>query len=324
MFIVSRAIFQIFRAMPELTLALIFVVWVGPGPFAGVLAVGVHTIGVLGRLYTDTYEDVERGPVGALESTGGSRLAIWLYGVVPQVSPRLLAFTLYRFEVNVRATAMVGFIAAGGIGDAIHTAISLFHMGDLVLLLAVMLAVVTALDWVGDRARFRLLTARYGAKEFRLRQRLNLQNVCRPEELQAPPLSTREHIRHPTWRTVFYRQRADDNMEVGFASSVSAGGLFIHTNSPLPKGLVIDVIVVSPEAKLDTSVVSCRGRVAYASRVGEIGIGVQLLDATPRFLELLGLPASEIAEAHPDHGNRDASSEPAPAVGELRPERQRS
>ncbi len=160
----SRLPFQVTRAMPELTLALMFVVWVGPGAFAGVLAIGVHTIGVLGRLYADVYDEVERPPVAALEASGASRFPVWLYGVLPQVGPRLLAFTLYRFEVNVRATAMVGFVGAGGIGDALDTAISLFHIRDLVVLLVLTLAVVTIIDWFGDRARHRLLTASFAGQ----------------------------------------------------------------------------------------------------------------------------------------------------------------
>jgi phosphonate transport system permease protein len=160
----ARLLFLVCRAMPELTLALLFVVWVGPGPLAGALAIGVHTIGVLGRLYGDVYEEVEPGPVAAVEASGAGRLGVWLFGVVPQIGPRVLAFTLYRFEVNVRMTAIVGFAGAGGIGDAIHTAMSLFHTAELVVLLAVLLAVVTALDAIGDRARYHILVARFGAR----------------------------------------------------------------------------------------------------------------------------------------------------------------
>jgi phosphonate transport system permease protein len=159
-----RGAFQLGRAMPELTLALLFVVWVGPGPTAGALAVGLHTVGVLGRLYSDIYEEVEPGPAAALEATGASRLGVWVHGVLPQVMPRILAFTLYRFEVNVRMTAVVGFVGAGGIGDAIHTAISLFHVADLIVLLAVLLAVVTALDGLGDRLRYRILVGRFSGR----------------------------------------------------------------------------------------------------------------------------------------------------------------
>ena len=160
----ARTGFQVCRAMPELTLALLFVIWIGPGPFAGVLAIGVYTVGVLGRLYADVYEEVERGPVGALEAAGAGRLAVWAFAVVPQVAPRVLAFTLYRFEVNVRMTAMIGFVGAGGIGDRLHTAINLFHVTDLVALLGVLIAVVTAIDVVGDRLRYRILVARFGAQ----------------------------------------------------------------------------------------------------------------------------------------------------------------
>jgi phosphonate transport system permease protein len=170
-FAAARSVLQICRAMPELTLALLFVLWVGPGPTAGVLAMALHTAGALGRLYSDIYEEVERGPVAALEASGASRLALWIHGVLPQVSPRILAFTLYRFEVNVRMTAIVGFAGAGGIGDAIHTAISLFHLADLVVLLAVMVLAVTALDWAGDRARHRILMGRFGVTRERGRRR---------------------------------------------------------------------------------------------------------------------------------------------------------
>ena len=160
-FWLARLFLQASRAMPELTLALIFVVWVGPGPFAGVLAIGVHTIGVLGRLYSDVYEEVDPGSAGALENSGASRLGIWLYGVFPQAAPRLLGFTFYRFEVNVRMTAMVGFVGAGGIGDAIDTAIALFHGPELLLLLGVLFATVVALDVAGDRVRLRILAGRF-------------------------------------------------------------------------------------------------------------------------------------------------------------------
>ena len=171
-FVAVRTGFQLCRAMPELTLALLFVLWVGPGATAGVLAIAVHTAGALGRLYGDIYEEVERGPVAALEASGASRTAVWLHGVLPQVSARIVAFTLYRFEVNVRATAIVGFVGAGGIGDAINTAISLFHLADLVVLLSVMLLAVTALDWAGDRARHHILMGRFGVRpDRRVRRR---------------------------------------------------------------------------------------------------------------------------------------------------------
>ena len=156
-FAAVRVLFQVTRALPELVWALLFVVWVGPGPFAGALAVAAHTFGILGRLFAETQEEAEPGPVRVLEAQGASRPGRWLYAVVPQVLPRLASFALFRFEVNVRATAMVGFVGAGGIGDAIHTAISLFHMRDLAALLSLLFITVLAVDAVGSVVRRRLL-----------------------------------------------------------------------------------------------------------------------------------------------------------------------
>lgn len=155
----SRAVLQVTRVMPELTLALVFVVWVGGGPLAGMLAIAVHNIGVMGRLFADVLDEAEPGPPAALQAQGAGRVATFLFGVLPQVRARLAAFALYRFEVNVRATTMVGFVGAGGIGDALHTAISLFHVHDLTLLLLVLLALVAVVDALGDRLRTRLLAA---------------------------------------------------------------------------------------------------------------------------------------------------------------------
>jgi len=155
----ARMCLQVTRALPVLVWALLFIVWVGPGVTAGVLALAVHTIGILGRLYGDVLEEAEPGPPRSLEAGGASPFARYVYGVLPQVMPRLLAFTLFRFEVNVRAAAMVGFVGAGGLGDALHTAISLFHMRDLAALLVLTLIVVVAVDAVGDRIRMRVLGA---------------------------------------------------------------------------------------------------------------------------------------------------------------------
>lgn len=158
--ILARGIAQVSRAVPELLWALIFVLWVGPGVTAGVLAVAVHTVGILARLYTDIFEQAESEALRALESAGATRLGRLIHGVMPYVSPRLLSYTLYRFEVNIRATATVGFVGAGGLGDALHTALSLFHMNDLAALLVILFVVVVAVDSAGSWVRGRLLAAR--------------------------------------------------------------------------------------------------------------------------------------------------------------------
>ncbi|MBL4636550.1 MAG: ABC transporter permease subunit [Kofleriaceae bacterium] len=152
-----RLTLQVTRALPELVWALLFIVWVGPGVTAGILALTVHTFGILGRLYSDVFEEAEPAPARTLEASGAGPLARYLCGVLPQVMPRMLAFTLFRFEVNVRAAAMLGFVGAGGLGDALHTAISLFHMNDLAALLLVSLAVIVIIDSIGDWLRMRLI-----------------------------------------------------------------------------------------------------------------------------------------------------------------------
>jgi phosphonate transport system permease protein len=164
----SRLFLQVTRAMPELTLALVFVAWVGIGPLAGILAIAVHNIGVLGRLYSDVLEEVEPGPAAALQAQGASGFATFLFGVLPQIQARLAAFSLYRFEVNVRATVMVGFVGAGGFGDALYTAISLFHMQDLTLLLITMLIVVSVVDAGGDWLRGRILKGQHSSPNHEL------------------------------------------------------------------------------------------------------------------------------------------------------------
>ncbi len=265
------------RAMPELTLALIFVVWVGPGPFAGVLAICIHTIGVLGRLYSDVYEEVEPSSVSALSNTGSSRFGVWLYSIFPQAAPRLLAFTLYRFEVNVRATAMVGFVGAGGIGDSIDTAISLFHGHDLVLLLAILFGLVVTLDFFGDRVRHRILTNRFKP----------ITNAAAPPRGATAALPgtqrRRRARRYARAKGVLFRQRGGGAFEHGTIRSVSAVGVFIETMTPCMKDTVIELGVRPPPSadgevqRPDPNSISL-GRVVYTRNDEVPGMGVELLD----------------------------------------------
>ena len=99
------------------------------------------------------------GTALALEAAGTKPFGLWVFSVLPIALPRLIAYALFRFEVNVRTTTMVGFVGAGGIGDALHTAISLFHVADLAALLLVLLCTVALVDAVGDRVRARLLVS---------------------------------------------------------------------------------------------------------------------------------------------------------------------
>ncbi|MBN1204108.1 MAG: ABC transporter permease subunit [Myxococcaceae bacterium] len=141
----ARATIVFGRTLPEVLWALVFILAVGLGPFAGALALAIHTAGVLGRLYAEAFEEVPRGPVEAALGGGASRLATFVHSILPQAAPQLLAYTLYRFEVNVRASAVLGIVGAGGIGKLLHIALSLFlSERALTLVLAVMALVALA------------------------------------------------------------------------------------------------------------------------------------------------------------------------------------
>jgi phosphonate transport system permease protein len=143
---VARAILNLLRTVPELIWALIFVFVTGLGPFPGVLALGVHTGGVLGKLFAEAIENLDPTPLEALQSTGASRLQIFFYGILPQALPQLLSYTLYRWEVNIRAAAILGFVGAGGLGQRIHIALSLFWEHQLLTYLLALYLLVTAVD----------------------------------------------------------------------------------------------------------------------------------------------------------------------------------
>lgn len=115
----TRAVLSGIRAFPELILAIIFIVPFGLGPFTGALAIGLHSIGTLGKLTSEVIEGVDDGPVEAIQSSGGTRLMQMRFGVVPQAMPNIVAYWLYRFEINVRASAVLGLVGAGGIGAEI-------------------------------------------------------------------------------------------------------------------------------------------------------------------------------------------------------------
>jgi phosphonate transport system permease protein len=138
---------NLLRSIPELFWALIFILAVGLGPFAGVLALGFHTGGVLGKLFSEVIEDVNPQPIEALQATGASTAAVLVYGIFPLALPQLVSYTLYRWEVNIRAAAIIGVVGAGGIGRDIYLAISLFHYQQLFTLLLMTLIIVTLVDY---------------------------------------------------------------------------------------------------------------------------------------------------------------------------------
>ena len=114
---VGKLILNVIRTFPELILAIAFIKGIGPGAFAGVLAVGVHSIGMMGKLYAERIETVDAGAIESLTATGASPLEVFRYAILPEVFPDFLSFILNRFDLNIRAASVLGIVGAGGIGQ---------------------------------------------------------------------------------------------------------------------------------------------------------------------------------------------------------------
>lgn len=153
----TRAVIGVCRAVPDLVWALLFVTAVGLGPFAGALALTIHSIGMLGRLLAETIEDMEMGPMEALASTGAGRLQIFSHAVVPTVLPSLMGITLYRLDDNIRSSLVLGFVGAGGIGFQLLTAMNLFDYHTVSLLLIITFVLVIGAERASAALRKRVL-----------------------------------------------------------------------------------------------------------------------------------------------------------------------
>jgi len=157
LYLVAKAILNLLRTVPHLIWALILVFAVGLGPFPGMLALGIHTGGVLGRLFGEVMENVETQPIEALQATGAGRVQILFYGILPQVLPECLAYTLYRWEVNIREAVILGYVGAGGLGQQIQIAISLFLEHRLLTLILAIYLIVTVVDALSAYLRTRIV-----------------------------------------------------------------------------------------------------------------------------------------------------------------------
>jgi phosphonate transport system permease protein len=153
----ARSLLNAFRAVDTLVYALFFVAAVGLGPFPGVLAVMVYTATVLAKLYSEAIEAIEPGPVEAVRATGATTLQVLRWGVLPQLVPQFLSFTLYRFETNIRAAAVLGFVGAGGIGFYIQTYLRLLNYPAAATVLLVLIGLVMIVDFASSRLRARLV-----------------------------------------------------------------------------------------------------------------------------------------------------------------------
>ena len=154
---VTRQIFNILRAIPEVILALLFVPMFGLTPMAGVMAIGVGSIGSLGKLFYEIIENIQPGPVEAADAVGASRLQRVRWGVVPQVAPELSSFLLYRFEINIRASAVLGVVGAGGIGGALTDSFRFKEYGVAGLALIVVIVGTIVVDTISGAVRRRIV-----------------------------------------------------------------------------------------------------------------------------------------------------------------------
>ena len=153
----ARSLLNAFRAVDTLVYALFFVAAVGLGPFPGVLAVMVYTATVLAKLYSEAIEAIEPGPVEAVRATGATTLQVLRWGVMPQLGPQFLSFTLYRFETNIRAAAVLGFVGAGGIGFYIQTYLRLLNYPAAATVLLVLIGLVMIVDVASSLLRARVV-----------------------------------------------------------------------------------------------------------------------------------------------------------------------
>ncbi len=153
----ARLLLNALRSIPELVWAALLLISAGLGPFAGTLALAFHTTGVLGRLFAEAIENAPPGPGDALRAQGVGHGRLFLYATLPQVLPQLMSYTLYRWENNIRAAAVLGVVGAGGLGQLLAFHMGLFHMGKTATILIAMLLLVAMVDALSHVSR-RLLT----------------------------------------------------------------------------------------------------------------------------------------------------------------------
>ncbi len=155
---IIRQVFNVLRAVPEIVLAIVFVPIFGLTPQTGVVAIGIGSIGTLGKLCAEVIEGLQPGPVEAADAVGATWLQRLRWGVLPQVVPEMTSFVLYRFEINIRASAVLGVVGAGGIGTDLAQSIQFKDWGTAGLALIIVVVVTIAIDAVSGRIRRRLVS----------------------------------------------------------------------------------------------------------------------------------------------------------------------
>lgn len=152
-YLVCRRTLELFRTVPDIVYALILVWAFGIGPLAGILAIALHTVGALGKLFAEVVENADMRPWEAVQAAGGNWVQAVRYAIVPQVLPNFLSYALLRFEINVRGATVIGFVGAGGIGQELYTVISFNYYEEIGAIILLIILTVSLIDLVSERLR---------------------------------------------------------------------------------------------------------------------------------------------------------------------------
>ena len=153
----TRFVLNVIRAIEPLIWALIAVVWVGLGPFAGIIALTVHSVAALGKLYSEAIEGIDAGPIEAIQATGATRLQTIAYAVVPQMIPPFVSFSIYRWDINVRMSTVIGLVGGGGVGFILVQYIRLLDYRSAGIAVWFIAVTVAVLDYVSSEIRQRFV-----------------------------------------------------------------------------------------------------------------------------------------------------------------------
>jgi len=150
---VTRTFLNGLRSIEALVMAIVFVIAVGIGPFAGVMALGLHTIVSLAKLYSEQVESIMAGPLEAIQATGANRLQTIVYAVIPQIIPPYISYTMYRWDINVRMSTIIGFVGGGGIGFLLQQNINLLNYRAASAQMFAIAIVVASMDYISSVLR---------------------------------------------------------------------------------------------------------------------------------------------------------------------------
>ncbi len=154
---IIRTILNGTRSVEALVMAIVFVTWVGLGPFAGALALGLHTVAALSKLYSEQVESISEGPLEAVQATGANRLQTIVFAVVPQIVPPYISFTMYRWDINVRMSTIIGFVGGGGIGFILQQNVNLLNYRAASVNMLAIAIVVASMDYISSNLRERFV-----------------------------------------------------------------------------------------------------------------------------------------------------------------------